>query len=335
LGDLKILKSMNNRFNQLLLYLEKKMISSQNMVAIKSDASYRKYYRLENNILVMDASSEKGESVSKFSEVARILHSFDLSAPKILDVNKEEGFILLEDFGDKVFSKYMNRENKKDLYKKAIDVLVDIKFKSHQNRSSLSKLEIYNFEELHKESILFIEWFIEQKIGMQISNKKRAEFYQILQEAFLNIKSQNDTLVLRDYHVDNLILKDHKESLRQVGLIDFQDALLGSSFYDLASLLEDVRMPLNQDEKEELIKYYISMTNEKYEKVREEINFFSLQRNLKILGIFNRLSIRDGKAQYLEYLPATFKFIKSNLKSSLFIDMKKWIEELQIRELQL
>ncbi len=326
---------MNNRFNQLLLYLEKKMISSQNMVAIKSDASYRKYYRLENNILVMDASSEKGESVSKFSEVARILHSFDLSAPKILDVNKEEGFILLEDFGDKVFSKYMNRENKKDLYKKAIDVLVDIKFKSHQNRSSLSKLEIYNFEELHKESILFIEWFIEQKIGMQISNKKRAEFYQILQEAFLNIKSQNDTLVLRDYHVDNLILKDHKESLRQVGLIDFQDALLGSSFYDLASLLEDVRMPLNQDEKEELIKYYISMTNEKYEKVREEINFFSLQRNLKILGIFNRLSIRDGKAQYLEYLPATFKFIKSNLKSSLFIDMKKWIEELQIRELQL
>tara|TARA_B100000401_G_scaffold251069_1_gene170505 strand:- start:1391 stop:2371 length:981 start_codon:yes stop_codon:yes gene_type:complete len=326
---------MNNRFNQLLLYLEKKMISSQNMVAIKSDASFRKYYRLENNILVMDASSEKGESVSKFSEVARILHSFDLSAPKILDVNKEEGFILLEDFGDKVFSKYMNRENKKDLYKKAIDVLVDIKFKSHQNRSSLSKLEIYNFEELHKESILFIEWFIEQKIGMQISNKKRAEFYQILQEAFLNIKSQNDTLVLRDYHVDNLILKDHKESLRQVGLIDFQDALLGSSFYDLASLLEDVRMPLNQDEKEELIKYYISMTNEKYEKVREEINFFSLQRNLKILGIFNRLSIRDGKAQYLEYLPATFKFIKSNLKSSLFIDMKKWIEELQIRELQL
>ena len=326
---------MNNRFNQLLLYLEKKMIPSQNMVAIKSDASFRKYYRLENNILVMDASSEKGESVSKFSEVARILHSFDLSAPKILDVNKEEGFILLEDFGDKVFSKYMNRENKKDLYKKAIDVLVDIKFKSHQNRSSLSKLEIYNFEELHKESILFIEWFIEQKIGMQISNKKRAEFYQILQEAFLNIKSQNDTLVLRDYHVDNLILKDHKESLRQVGLIDFQDALLGSSFYDLASLLEDVRMPLNQDEKEELIKYYISMTNEKYEKVREEINFFSLQRNLKILGIFNRLSIRDGKAQYLEYLPATFKFIKSNLKSSLFIDMKKWIEELQIRELQL
>ena len=326
---------MDNRFNKLLLYLEKQKISTKNLVAIKSDASFRKYYRLENNILAMDAAPEKGESVSKFSEIARILHSFSLSAPKIIDINNKEGFILLEDFGDKVFSKYMNRENKKDLYKKAIDVLVDIKFKSHQNRSSLSKLEIYNFEELHKESILFIEWFIEQKIGMQISNKKRAEFYQILQEAFLNIKSQNDTLVLRDYHVDNLILKDHKESLRQVGLIDFQDALLGSSFYDLASLLEDVRMPLNQDEKEELIKYYISMTNEKYEKVREEINFFSLQRNLKILGIFNRLSIRDGKAQYLEYLPATFKFIKSNLKSSLFIDMKKWIEELQIRELQL
>jgi hypothetical protein len=326
---------MDNRFNQLLLYLENQKISTQNLVAIKSDASFRKYYRLENNILVMDAASEKGESVSKFSEISEILHSFNLSAPKIIDVNKKEGFILLEDFGDKIFSKYMNKENKKNLYKKAIDVLIDIKIKSHQNKSSLSKLAIYDFEELYRESILFIDWFIEQKLRMQISNKKRDEFCQILHQAFLNIKSQNDTLVLRDYHVDNLILKDHKEPLKQVGLIDFQDALLGSSFYDLASLLEDVRMPLNENEKEELLKYYINMTKENYEMVLREINFFSLQRNLKILGIFNRLSIRDGKVRYLEYLPATFNFIKSNLKSSLFLDMKKWIEELQIKELQI
>ena len=325
---------MDNRFNQLLLYLEKQKISTKNLVAIKSDASFRKYYRLENNILAMDAAPEKGESVLKFSEIARILHSFNLSAPKIIDVNNKEGFILLEDFGDKIFSTYMNKENKMNLYKKAIDVLIDIKIKSNQNKSSLSKLTTYNFEELYRESNLFIEWFIEQKLRMQISNKKREEFYQILQQAFLNIKSQNDTLVLRDYHVDNLILKDHKEPLKQVGLIDFQDALLGSSFYDLASLLEDVRMPLNESEKEELLKYYINMTNENYETVLREINFFSLQRNLKILGIFNRLSIRDGKARYLEYLPATFNFIKSNLKSSLFFDMKKWIEELQIKELQ-
>jgi aminoglycoside/choline kinase family phosphotransferase len=326
---------MNNRFNQLLLYLEKQKISTKNLVAIRSDASFRKYYRLENNILVMDAAPEKGESVSKFSEIAGILHSFNLSAPKIINVNKKEGFILLEDFGDKIFSTFMNKENKIDLYKKAIDVLIDIKNKSNQNKSSLSELTTYNFEELYRESILFIEWFVEQKLRMQISNKKRDEFYQILQQAFLNIKSQNDTLVLRDYHVDNLILKDHKEPLKQVGLIDFQDALLGSSFYDLASLLEDVRMPLNENEKEELLKYYINMTNENYEMVLREINFFSLQRNLKILGIFNRLSIRDGKARYLEYLPATFNFIKSNLKSSLFFDMKNWIEELRIKELQL
>jgi len=326
---------MDNRFNKLLLYLEKHKISSKNLVAIKSDASFRKYYRLENNILAMDAAPEKGESVSKFSEIARILHSFNLSAPKIIDVNNKEGFILLEDFGDKVFSQHMNKENKKNLYEKAIDVLIDIKIKSHQNKSYLSKLKTYNFEELYRESILFIEWFIEKKLGMQISNKKRDEFYQILQQAFLNIKSQNDTLVLRDYHVDNLILKDHKEPLKQVGLIDFQDALLGSSFYDLASLLEDVRMPLNENEKEELIKYYIKMTNENYDMVLREINFFSLQRNLKILGIFSRLSIRDGKERYLKYFPSTFNFIKSNLKSSLFFDMKKWIEELQIKELQL
>tara|TARA_B100001027_G_scaffold86016_1_gene58935 strand:+ start:1487 stop:2467 length:981 start_codon:yes stop_codon:yes gene_type:complete len=326
---------MNNRLDKLLLYLENLKISSNNLVEIKSDASFRKYYRLENNILVMDAAPEKGESVSKFSKIARILHSFNLSAPKIIDVNNKEGFILLEDFGNKVFSKHINKENKKDLYKKAIDVLIDIKIKSHQNKSSLSKLATYDFEELYRESILFIDWFIEQKLDMQISDEKKTEFYQILKKAFLNIKPRNDTLVLRDYHVDNLILKDHKEPLKQVGLIDFQDALLGSTFYDLASLLEDVRMPLNENEKEELLKYYINITNENYEMVLREINFFSLQRNLKILGIFNRLLIRDGKARYLEYLPSTFNFIKSNLKSSLFFDMRKWIEELNIGELKL
>ena len=130
---------MDNRFNQLLLYLEKQKISTKNLVAIRSDASFRKYYRLENNILVMDAASEKEESVSKFSEISEILHSFNLSAPKIIDVNKKEGFILLEDFGDKIFSTFMNKENKIDLYKKAIDVLIDIKIKSHQNKSYLSK----------------------------------------------------------------------------------------------------------------------------------------------------------------------------------------------------
>ena len=88
---------MDNRFNQLLLYLEKQKISTKNLVAIRSDASFRKYYRLENDILVMDAAPEKGESVSKFSEIATILHSFNLSAPKIIDVNNKEGFILLED----------------------------------------------------------------------------------------------------------------------------------------------------------------------------------------------------------------------------------------------
>ena len=129
---------MDNRFNKLLLYLEKQKISTKNLVAIKSDASFRKYYRLENNILAMDAAPEKGESVSKFSEIARILHSFNLSAPKIIDVNNKEGFILLEDFGDKVFSKHMNKENKKNLYKKAIDVRSEHEFKKGTIPNSIS-----------------------------------------------------------------------------------------------------------------------------------------------------------------------------------------------------
>jgi aminoglycoside/choline kinase family phosphotransferase len=140
-------------------------------------------------------------------------------------------------------------------------------------------------------------------------------------------------LVLRDYHVDNLFYLSNQKSLKQVGLIDFQDAVIGSSIYDLVSLLEDVRRPLKTDLQNELLEFYIKGINIKVQDVEREIKFFSIQRNLKILGIFYRLSIRDKKDSYLKYLPNAVKFIRKNLQDPFFINLVNWLKQFKNHEL--
>ena len=140
-------------------------------------------------------------------------------------------------------------------------------------------------------------------------------------------------MVLRDYHVDNLFYLSNQKSLKQVGLIDFQDAVIGSSIYDLVSLLEDVRRPLKTDLQNELLEFYIKGMYIKVQDVEREIKFFSIQRNLKILGIFCRLSIRDKKDSYLKYLPNTVKLIRKNLKDPFFINLVNWLKQFKNCEL--
>ena len=124
---------------------------------------------------------------------------------------------------------------------------------------------------------------------------------------------------------DNLFYLSNQKSLKQVGLIDFQDAVIGSSIYDLVSLLEDVRRPLKTDLQNELLEFYIKGINIKVQDVEREIKFFSIQRNLKILGIFYRLSIRDKKDSYLKYLPNAVKLIRKNLQDPFFINLVNWL----------
>jgi len=186
---------------------------------------------------------------------------------------------------------------------------------------------------LVNESLLFIDWYLEKREGVLISSDQKKEFIHILNDFYKNIKPQSSTLVLRDYHVDNLFYLSNQKSLKQVGLIDFQDAVIGSSRYDLVSLLEDVRRPLKTDLQNELLEFYIKGINIKVQDVEREIKFFSIQRNLKILGIFYRLSIRDKKDSYLKYLPNAVKFIRKNLQDPFFINLVNWLKQFKNHEL--
>ena len=325
---------MDNRDLKLHRFVINCGFKKEDIISIKNDASFRKYYRIKNkNLIVMDAPPEKGESVEQFKTVADIIHDFNLSAPQIISFDTKHGFMLLEDFGQSSFSHILNKDNESELYKKAIEVLIEINRQSKSKEKQLSKLKSYSIDLLVNESLLFIDWYLEKREGVLISSDQKKEFIHILNDFYKNIKPQSSTLVLRDYHVDNLFYLSNQKSLKQVGLIDFQDAVIGSSIYDLVSLLEDVRRPLKTDLQNELLEFYIKGINIKVQDVEREIKFFSIQRNLKILGIFYRLSIRDKKDSYLKYLPNAVKFIRKNLQDPFFINLVNWLKQFKNHEL--
>ena len=325
---------MNNRDLNLHSFVLNCGFKEEDIVSIKNDASFRKYYRIKNkNLIVMDAPPEKGESIEQFRTVADIIHTFNLSAPQIISFDTKYGFMLLEDFGQTSFSNILNKDNESELYKKAVEVLIEINRQSKSKEKELSKLKSYSIDFLVNESLLFIDWYLEKRKGELVSNDQKKEFIQILSDFYNNIKPQSSTLVLRDYHVDNLFYLNNQKSLRQVGLIDFQDAVIGSPLYDLASLLEDVRRPLKSNLKKKLLEFYIKTINTNVQDAEREMRFFSIQRNLKILGIFCRLSIRDKKDSYLKYLPNTVKLIRKNLKDPFFINLVNWLKQFKNHEL--
>ena len=325
---------MNNRDLNLYSFVLNCGFKEEDIIPIKNDASFRKYYRIKNKkLIVMDAPPDKGESIEQFRTIADIIHTFNLSAPQIVSFDTKQGFMLLEDFGQTSFSNILNKDNESKLYKKAIEVLIQINKQSKSKEKKISKLKSYSIDLLVNESLLFIDWYLEKRKGELVSSDQKKEFIKILNDFYNNIKPQSSTLVLRDYHVDNLFFLNNQKSLKQVGLIDFQDAVIGSPLYDLASLLEDVRRPLRRNLQKKLLEIYIKAISINVQDAEREMRFFSIQRNLKILGIFCRLSIRDKKDGYLKYLPNAVKLLRKNLHDPFFINLVNWLKQFKNHEL--
>ena len=317
---------MDARIELLNKFIKSNNILNNDMRPIETDASFRKYYRISgNNTLIMDAPYENGESVKSFHLIDKILLEMGLSAPAIYNIDENNGFILLEDLGDQIFSRILNDENEYALYQNAIGVLAHIYLESNEKKFNKNEIPFYSIDKLLEESNLFCDWFIEKHCQIKLTNKEKLEYQEILKKIFKGIDSTNSSLVLRDYHVDNLILLKDRKGINQVGVIDFQDAVIGSNIYDLVSLLEDVRRPITVQLKEQLIEEYIYITNYDRKKLFKEMRFFSVQRNLKIIGIFSRLKYRDQKPKYMELINNAWNFINLHLEDPSFIELKSWI----------
>ena len=318
---------MVSRINQINDFLKSNKIETKNLIPIKNDASFRKYFRVDKKIL-MDADPSFGEDVSSFININHLLTDFRLNVPEIYSIDKENGFLLIEDLGENIFSKILNSENEEQLYKQAIEVLAEIYKKNLEEFSNFSFLEKYSIEKLQDESQLFIEWYLKKYLDIDITDTDIQDFKEIISTIFNALNTNFEKLVLRDYHVDNLILQNSKSGLKKVGILDFQDAVIGSSSYDLISIVEDVRRPISNDLKNKLIKYFIDLTGYEVNQLEKELAFYSVQRNLKILGIFSRLNLRDNKPRYMLYNDNAWKYIESNLDNPTMINLKIWLRKI-------
>ena len=300
---------------------------------ISGDASFREFYRVQKNtkssILVL-AKKDKYKNIFTYCAINEILNKNKILAPKVINNFKQDDIIEISDLGKKSFCEFIkNKKNKIPEYKKLIELILKIqKIKlnnSYKFNNKIIRFEKHSLKNLHKESDLFFNWYLSYKIKKKKLARIKTEIKKELNEVYKKLYFKNIYFVHRDFHVSNIILSGKK-----LGLIDSQDAIIGNPLYDLASLIDDVRVNLSKKNQDILFRYYIQKS--KFLKkdqlnLKNDFDILSVQRNLKILGIFVRLLKRDGKSNYIKYLPRTWKLLEVRLKNSIFDRLKKVINK--------
>ena len=296
---------------------------------IRSDASFREFFRLEKGnktSIIITARKERFKNLIAYSAINKFLRDKGIHAPKTISQHFSNGIMEIEDFGNNTLLHFIRQsKNIFPLYKKSIDVIVKlqkikpinkIKIKSNQNL----KLNTYNLRNLHKESDLFLNWYLPGIIGKTKSKKFKKKIKTELNKLYKKIYFKNEFIVHRDFHVSNIMPVKSK-----LGIIDTQDAILGNPMYDVASLIDDVRIQIPLSVKNKIFQYYFkkSYLKKNIHFLKNDFDILSIQRNLKILGIFYRLNKRDKKPQYLKYLPYTWKLIELRMKNKIFKNLER------------
>ena len=310
-----------NYTKNIKIFCDRNNIDYKSLKPLKNDASRRRYYRFTNNkkeLLLMDSSLEK-VSLDNFIKITKWLKSNHLSSPEIYIKDEKLGLLIIEDFGDNKYSILCKKEKKKKktYYRNAIKLLI---FLSEKKKPSFIK--DYDHRVLKNELDLYINWELNIK-----KNKKALKDWNSIWDCLLKRVSYKKTcVVLRDFHVDNIFYLRDRYKLERIGLIDFQDSLIGHPAYDLVSLLQDVRVFLSIEEQDSFYNYYKKHAKIKQDEFKYAYLVLGTQRLFKIIGIFKKLAIKQGKINYLRYLPRAKKLIKYNLKNRIFNELKMWLK---------
>lgn len=298
---------------------------------IAGDASFRTFYRIKLNkiskIIVL-AKEEKYKNLVAYSAINKFLRLNKILAPKLYSHNLLKDLIIIEDFGNISFYKILlKKKNKLTIYKKIVNTLLKIqKIKPRKKIKNIIgnsyTVDEYSKKYLFKESDLFFDWYLPLFLSKKKSSKIKIKANKILSKLYNKLNFSNSYFVHRDYHVQNLMKVGKK-----IGIIDSQDALIGNPAYDLVSLIDDVRIKTSLKLKNQIYNYYLKKTSKIYRdnpnKFLEDFEILSVQRNLKIIGIFSRLFIRNQKKQYLKYIPYTWQLLETRMNSKIFFELKK------------
>jgi aminoglycoside/choline kinase family phosphotransferase len=293
---------------------------------LAGDASFRRYYRLidgERRAVLMDAPPPH-EDVRPFVQVAGMLRAHGLSAPEIFAEDRELGLLLIEDFGDDTYTRLIARgADEAELYALAVDTLVALQ----RAVTTAPDLPPYDEDRLLAEAALLTEWYAPEMLGAPLSTDLREEYSALWQEALALAALPGPTLVLRDYHVDNLMLLPGRDGVQRCGLLDFQDALSGPVGYDLVSLLEDARRDVPAALRVAMTERYLAaFPGIDRGGFRRSAAILAAQRNAKIIGIFTRLWRRDGKPQYLGHIPRVWRLLEADLHEPALHKLQAWID---------
>ena len=311
---------------------------------ISGDASYREFYRLRKKnktSIIVFVNKDKYKNLIVYSAINNILNSNKIHAPRLISNHYKNNMIEISDLGKKSFYNFIfPKKNKLNEYKNLIKLIIKLQkiktkkfYKIEKFKVKLSK---YTLNHLHKESDLFFDWYLKYSLKNKKVNKIKKLLRTELNKVYKKLNFKNDTFVHRDFHVSNIMIDKKK-----LGVIDSQDAIIGNPLYDVASLIDDVRIKLPRDLQNNLFNFYYKNSKnkkEKIEKLKNDFDILSVQRNLKILGIFVRLSKRDNKLNYLKYLPYTWLLIERRMKNPIFDELntlfKKYLPLKKLKKLQ-
>ncbi len=314
---------MSERAEHIDRFLAAKGWSGAARTVLVGDASGRRYVRLcqeSESAVLMDSVHEE---IAAFCLTARRLQNLGLSAPRILAEDSALRLLLLEDFGDLTFTCCLDAGSGPDegsLYGLAVDLLATL---GHAPVSD--GFPVMDQDYLAREIRLFAEWWPSES-GVDLTTEA-GSWVAAWREAHALALSAPSCLALRDFHAANLMWLAERDGIAQVGLLDFQDAVIAPLPYDLVSLLKDVRRDLPEGLEADMIARFADAFPALEAKAfHAAYAIIGAHRNLRIAGVFSRLAQRDNKPGYLEYLPRVWRHIETDLAHPVLAPVSDWLE---------
>ena len=303
------------------------------MQPMNADASFRCYYRLVGTpkpMLLMEDPPDRPPvppfvMVEPYIRISDHLRSLGLRTPEIYHRDIPNGLLVIEDFGDDTYTRLFEKgTDPRPLYELAVEALV--KLHTHPKRNDI---ELPKFDEalMVDAVMLLLDWYYPALTGQKPTEALKDSFIRVWKELFKKLPTDQQTIVLRDYHVDNLMLVGG-----DCGLLDFQDAAIGQFSYDLMSLLEDARRDVPLTLKRHLYERYLQGLGVTLDRASFDYSFrvMAAVRHARVLGVFVRLFQRDGKARYLQFIPHVHQLFLATLQDPALKPLKQWFTDQKI-----
>ncbi len=309
-------------------FLKKSLFGEFIITPIQGDAGLRSYFRVNNqkdSYILMDCPPDYS-SITPFIEISHYLNNHGVNAPNIITYDVDQGLAIIEDFGDLTLKSFlMDLPNHLhiDVYYKIIDLLCFL-----QTIPKPKNFKIFDNSLLISELSLFTEYYVKYELKRNLTNNELGQYHKIWQEILNKQVSFAKSITLRDFHTENIMYLENNERLSKFGILDFQDALIGSPIYDLVSILEDARIEVPRDLALTCLQYFAILKKLPLEDVLVNYHILGAQRNSRILGIFSRKAIRDQDNAYLQYIPLVKKYLNYNLSHELMNELRYWHHKL-------